>query len=102
MLQSTGHDEPQLDSSKAPVRPLDSSVLVGQSGAVSVAVFGHTAATVTGKSRDLSSRGRDPRVDTLRGLFLLVMMVDHLPHHALQRFTRQGLGFVSAAEGFVF
>jgi hypothetical protein len=46
--------------------------------------------------------GRDTRVDTLRGLFLIVMMVDHLPYHPLLRFSRQGFGFVSAAEGFVF
>jgi len=45
---------------------------------------------------------RDPRIDTLRGLFLMVMMVDHLPRHPLLRFTFQSFGFVSAAEGFVF
>src|ERR1039458_6025962 len=45
---------------------------------------------------------RDPRIDTLRGLFLVVMMVDHLPQHPLLHFTVQSFGFVSAAEGFVF
>jgi hypothetical protein len=45
---------------------------------------------------------RDPRIDTLRGLFLVVMMVDHLPHHPLLHFTVQSFGFVSPAEGFVF
>src|ERR1035441_10303251 len=45
---------------------------------------------------------RDSRIDTLRGLFLVVMMVDHLPSDPLLRFTFQSFGFVSAAEGFVF
>lgn len=45
---------------------------------------------------------RDPRIDTLRGLFLVLMMVDHLPYDPLLRFTFQSFGFVSAAEGFVF
>src|ERR1035437_8020777 len=45
---------------------------------------------------------RDPRIDTLRGLFLVVMMVDHLPQHPLLHFTVQSFGVVSAAEGFVF
>lgn len=49
-----------------------------------------------------SPAGRDPRIDTLRGLFLMMMTVDHLPYHLLRRFTIQNLGFVSAAEGFVF
>jgi hypothetical protein len=57
---------------------------------------------ITGKSNELSLGGRDTRVDALRGLFLIVMMVDHLPYHPLLRFSRQGFGFVSAAEGFVF
>jgi hypothetical protein len=45
---------------------------------------------------------REPRVDALRGLFLVLMMLDHLPDHPLMRFTTQTFGFVSAAEGFVF
>jgi hypothetical protein len=49
-----------------------------------------------------SSEGRDSRIDTLRGLFLVVMTFDHLPNHPLLRFTAQSFGFVSAAEGFVF
>jgi hypothetical protein len=49
-----------------------------------------------------SCEGRDLRIDTLRGLFLVLMTVDHLPHHPLLRFTVQSFGFVSPAEGFVF
>jgi hypothetical protein len=45
---------------------------------------------------------RDPRIDTLRGLFLVVMTFDHLPRHPFLHFTSQSFGFVSAAEGFVF
>jgi len=48
------------------------------------------------------SAARDPRIDTWRGLFLVLMMVDHLPNHPLLRFTFQSFGLVSAAEGFVF
>ena len=57
---------------------------------------------ITAGPTEPSSRGRDPRVDTLRGFFLVVMMVDHLPYHPLFRLSHQGFGFVSAAEGFVF
>jgi hypothetical protein len=45
---------------------------------------------------------RDSRLDMLRGLCLVLMTVDHLPINPLFRFTNQTLGFVSAAEGFVF
>lgn len=48
------------------------------------------------------STTRSSRIDLLRGLFLTVMMLDHLPHNPLGRFTSQSLGFMSAAEGFVF
>jgi len=50
----------------------------------------------------MMSGERDLRVDALRGLFLVLMMLDHLPHHPLMRFTAQPFGLVSAAEGFVF
>jgi len=52
--------------------------------------------------RTTSSAGRNLRIDALRGFFLIVMTVDHLPHHPLLRFSRQCFGFVSSAEGFVF
>jgi len=44
---------------------------------------------------------RDPRYDTLRGLFLICMTVNHLPTE-LRWVTDQSLGFFTAAEGFVF
>ncbi len=44
---------------------------------------------------------RDLRFDTLRGLFLVCMTINHLPTE-LRWFTDQSLGLFSAAEGFVF
>lgn len=44
---------------------------------------------------------RDLRLDTLRGLFLVCMTINHLPTE-LRLFTDQSLGIFSAAEGFVF
>jgi hypothetical protein len=44
---------------------------------------------------------RDLRFDTLRGLFLVCMTVNHLPTE-LRALTDQSLGVFSAAEGFVF
>ena len=43
---------------------------------------------------------RDLRLDTLRGLFLVIMTVDHLGSKTSE-FTFQPLGFVSAAAAFV-
>ncbi|WP_255415810.1 OpgC domain-containing protein [Salinisphaera sp. Q1T1-3] len=45
--------------------------------------------------------GRDARVDSLRGLLLVIMTLDHLggPLYAI---TYSPLGYVTAAEGFVF
>ena len=39
--------------------------------------------------------------DVLRGVFLLMMIVDHSPSQ-LRIFTDQPVGFFSTAEGFVF
>ena len=50
---------------------------------------------------DLQTAKRDLRFDTLRGLFLVCMTVNHLPTE-LRYFTDQSLGTFSAAEGFVF
>src|SRR5471032_3409051 len=44
---------------------------------------------------------RDLRFDTLRGLFLVCMTINHLPTE-LRAATDQSLGIFSAAEGFVF
>lgn len=44
---------------------------------------------------------RRTELDTLRGLFLIVMTITHLPTHFSQ-YSSHLFGFVSAAEGFVF
>ena len=41
-------------------------------------------------------------MDTLRGLFLVVMTLTHLPSHSLDPFTSYAFGFASAPDGFVF
>ena len=45
--------------------------------------------------------GRDLRFDSLRGLMLVIMTINHLPS-LLSRFTDEPLGVFSGAEGFVF
>ena len=45
---------------------------------------------------------RDWRVDSLRGYFLVVMTLAHLPLHPLQRFCSYTFGYASAPDGFVF
>ena len=52
-------------------------------------------------SHALSLRGRDHRVDALRGAALLMMFVDHIPQNLLNRFTMRNVGFADAAEGSV-
>src|SRR5471032_2061561 len=44
---------------------------------------------------------RDLRFDSLRGLFLVCMTINHLPTE-MRAVTDQSLGLFSAAEGFVF
>ncbi|MCJ2013314.1 OpgC family protein [Methylobacterium sp. J-076] len=46
-------------------------------------------------------RGRDPRVDVLRGLALLMIFIDHIPRNAPAFFTLHNFGFSDAAEIFV-
>lgn len=43
---------------------------------------------------------RDGRIDTLRGLFLVVMTIDHVAPAWITRYTSETFGFVSAMEGF--
>jgi len=50
---------------------------------------------------DLPGAKRDQRFDTLRGLLLVCMTVNHLPTE-LRTVTDQSLGLFSSAEGFVF
>lgn len=49
-----------------------------------------------------STTGRDWRVDTLRGYFLVIMTIAHLGQNPLMRFTEYTLGYASAPDGFVF
>jgi hypothetical protein len=49
----------------------------------------------------LTTGTRDLRFDSLRGLFLVCMTVNHLPTE-IRLVTDQSLGIFSAAEGFVF
>ena len=48
-----------------------------------------------------TTRKRDPRVDVLRGLALLMIFIDHIPRNAPAAFTLHNLGFSDAAEIFV-
>ncbi|TXM95920.1 OpgC domain-containing protein [Methylobacterium sp. WL103] len=48
-----------------------------------------------------ASRKRDPRIDVLRGLALLIIFVDHIPNNAPALITPHNLGFSDAAELFV-
>jgi len=45
--------------------------------------------------------GRDWRVDTLRGYFLVLMTLGHFPN-PLARFTEYSFGYAAAPDGFVF
>jgi len=44
---------------------------------------------------------RDPRIDVMRGLALLMIFVDHIPDDRLNRVTLHNFGFCDAAEVFV-
>jgi hypothetical protein len=82
--------------------PSDNTVRISQTGKAGQTAAHCAVSAITAWNNESSPGGRDVRVDALRGLFLMVMMVDHLPYHPLLRFSRQSFGFVSAAEGFVF
>lgn len=53
-------------------------------------------------SQPVIPSGRDPRIDVLRGLALLMIFVDHIPADLLNRATLHNFGFCDAAEVFVF
>src|SRR5713101_9939203 len=44
---------------------------------------------------------RDPRIDVLRGIALLMIFVDHIPGDTLSLVTLHNFGFSDAAEVFV-
>lgn len=45
-------------------------------------------------------RPRDPRIDTFRGLALLMILVDHIPGNPYEILTLRNFGFSDAAEAF--
>ena len=45
---------------------------------------------------------RDHRIDFFRGLALIFIFWDHVPHNPLGQITLRNLGFSDAAEIFVF
>jgi hypothetical protein len=94
--------ELEVASSKAASNSSNKTVWITETGKAGQTAAQSAISPITAKNIDFSSRERDTRVDSLRGLFLIVMMVDHLPYHPLLRFSHQSFGFVSAAEGFVF
>lgn len=53
------------------------------------------------KFQDSGSKKRDLRLDAIRGFFLVVMTINHMPWTS-HPITGEPFGFVSSAEGFVF
>ncbi|GCD50704.1 hypothetical protein BJI49_06840 [Acetobacter pasteurianus] len=51
--------------------------------------------------KPVAGRGRDHRIDAMRGVALLMMFIDHIPQNLLNRFTMRNVGFADAAEVFV-
>jgi hypothetical protein len=45
--------------------------------------------------------GRDPRLDVLRGLSLVMIFINHVPGNPFEGFTSKNFGFTDAAEVFV-
>ena len=45
--------------------------------------------------------GRDPRIDVLRGVALVMIFINHVPRNAYEHLTSRNFGFSDAAEGFV-
>lgn len=46
-------------------------------------------------------KARDPRLDVFRGLCLVMIFINHVPHNDFENFTSRNFGFSDAAEGFV-
>ncbi len=44
---------------------------------------------------------RDPRLDVLRGIALVMIFINHVPGNIYENFTSRNFGFSDAAEGFV-
>jgi hypothetical protein len=51
--------------------------------------------------KTISSSKRDPRVDVLRGIALIMIFIDHIPGDFLNNLTLRNFGFCDAAEIFV-
>jgi len=49
-----------------------------------------------------TAKGRDLRLDVLRGLALFFIFVDHIPENSFSAFTLHVIGFSDAAEVFIF
>jgi hypothetical protein len=52
-------------------------------------------------TRPVAGSARDPRIDVLRGLTLLMIFVDHMPQDVVNWVTMHNFGFCDAAEVFV-
>jgi len=51
---------------------------------------------------DLTARLRDLRIDLVRGIANLFILVDHIPHNAVNLLTLRNFGFSGATDLFVF
>jgi len=67
--------------------PADNTVRISQTGKAGQMAAHCTESAITARNNEFSRGRRDVRVDTLRGLLLIVMMVDHLPYYPLLRFS---------------
>lgn len=82
--------------------PQSSAVMQdGVQGSMGRRLAGHLRDRLAAASHTLSLRGRDHRIDAMRGAALLMMFVDHIPQNLLNRFTMRNVGFADAAEVFV-
>lgn len=85
------------------MRPLNSFFMRGLSYRISALLDALPLDAIIAHWRyDASLSRRDLRLDFLRGLCLAVMVIDHLWRSALHLVTKEFIGTVSGAEGFVF